>query len=579
MANPTILTLTEADKKKLQVLLDADKNKVQNTINRPRVVQSEDTSTTEVYVIKTPEDGIPAISIETPGSAICDLYKVSLSNGSLTRISGLTKRVYNLSDSAIEGETWKTIKRDKSGTWWVDLSGGTSAPDTFFIRVTDNSSPNYYGYDVYGEDTPGWSDGNITSHPAIDIRDGVIANNGTLAIAHLGDLTIPSVIPMQSSLDDDAFTETWDIVTRDAIDGNYTLTIFDEDAGTSNTTAPLAWNASPSTIASALAATAIVSSVVGGSTFVSLPDTTYTITYTKFDANITRLESDTTNLVGTRTLAIENDARMTVGTVDNLIDLTWDSAPVDERLTDYGQPTLSIMFAITPKCFRNVFSNSQESIYPIVEGAEVEFVSFLDPTVSSILHETGVRGGSAVGPPGVGTKRKLYVAELPRALPMYVANNYFFADSAWFDANIGVSDPDKVIVPSHSLSRDGTTILLTKNLTGSGWPNGRVLLYVDDQPLFSDLFEAADDGDGSKLTRSVDWRYVGPYLVRVYDEDGIGGKGTYLSSYSISGFQNQNMPLSGGAVSSTFIVRYFTKFISQTIIDDFESRIFALENP
>lgn len=83
----------------------------------------------EVYIIKTPSAGIPAISTagtgsgtagdaaagDTPGSADCDVYYVD-SSGVLTD-AGFTITVYNLTIANVKGGLITTAKRDKWGSW------------------------------------------------------------------------------------------------------------------------------------------------------------------------------------------------------------------------------------------------------------------------------------------------------------------------------------------------------------------------------------------------------------------------------------------------------------------------------
>jgi hypothetical protein len=94
----------------------------------------------EIYVAKTPTGGIPAmdqaedtgtgtgtVDLDSPGSADCDIYRIEFatptSSPTLVAISGLTRTVYNLTNSAITDE-WVLAHKDKWGFWCASAGGG-----------------------------------------------------------------------------------------------------------------------------------------------------------------------------------------------------------------------------------------------------------------------------------------------------------------------------------------------------------------------------------------------------------------------------------------------------------------------
>ncbi len=84
--------------------------------------------TQEVFVARTPTDGIPAVVVnddgrlDRPQAAPCKFYRRNTINGLdvLVSLKDATKPVYNLSTSDIPGDTWILAIRDKSGTWFTN---------------------------------------------------------------------------------------------------------------------------------------------------------------------------------------------------------------------------------------------------------------------------------------------------------------------------------------------------------------------------------------------------------------------------------------------------------------------------
>lgn len=143
MPKPDGFALSEKDIKFLQRLL-YQYNHAQRYVNafgRPPedAFDHEEFHTTEFYIAKTPEGGIPALTVlssigegDQPGSAVCQILRTnpSTSPESTERIIGVEEKVYNLSTEPIAGEEWIFITRDKYGKWYALISSGgnTSFP-------------------------------------------------------------------------------------------------------------------------------------------------------------------------------------------------------------------------------------------------------------------------------------------------------------------------------------------------------------------------------------------------------------------------------------------------------------------
>lgn len=103
-------------------------NEPRNARSRPGTDTSfadQDYLAPEVYVAKPQSaGGIPALSGDTPGSALCDIYRVY--DGDLAAVSGFAVKVYNLSPAVIT-QDYFTVKRDKYGTWFAATPSGSQA--------------------------------------------------------------------------------------------------------------------------------------------------------------------------------------------------------------------------------------------------------------------------------------------------------------------------------------------------------------------------------------------------------------------------------------------------------------------
>ncbi len=131
--------LSEADKALLERLAQESKNRPIRGSGGgdPEPVVG---TAPEVYIAITPVDGIPAIDAFVPGSAECDVYRILLNEvgtadppetePGLELVDGVTRTVYNLTESAIIGESWVLVVRDKFGSWiaiWTVALPGTGS--------------------------------------------------------------------------------------------------------------------------------------------------------------------------------------------------------------------------------------------------------------------------------------------------------------------------------------------------------------------------------------------------------------------------------------------------------------------
>lgn len=133
MANK-ITTLSPDLVQSIKELMHQVANQVVNTRMRPHVPLSEHDQAPEVYLAKTPLDGIPAATDLAPGKSAtdCVVWKV-IEDGSgdpiFEEVVGLKKTVYN-AGTFVGGATLVVVKRDKWGRWWTESAqaSGTCLP-------------------------------------------------------------------------------------------------------------------------------------------------------------------------------------------------------------------------------------------------------------------------------------------------------------------------------------------------------------------------------------------------------------------------------------------------------------------
>lgn len=114
----------------LAMLADWRQRRTIETVSRS-IRPVPDPQAPEVYVARAPEGGIPGIDENTtgtgspgwqddiPGSAVCEIYKLSPVNDVYTlKRTGFYKTVYNLG-AAVDGQALVSAVRDKWGKWWA----------------------------------------------------------------------------------------------------------------------------------------------------------------------------------------------------------------------------------------------------------------------------------------------------------------------------------------------------------------------------------------------------------------------------------------------------------------------------
>ena len=136
------------------------------------------------YVAKLPDGGIDALVGAEPGYADCAIYALQLINNvpTLIEITDLTKRVINLSDTAITGN-YIPITLSKSGMWIaLAVSGGGGT--TYYKhmgRFQLAEELTMSKSQVWGELMEEWGEG--TTHFGRDDGTGTATGSaGTLAI-------------------------------------------------------------------------------------------------------------------------------------------------------------------------------------------------------------------------------------------------------------------------------------------------------------------------------------------------------------------------------------------------------------
>ncbi len=123
--------LSENDLKILKEVV----SKVGHLTTRPQAgdVADQIPKAPDVYVVRTPSGGIPALTEEAgtgsgfnndePGSADCRVYQL-VPDGATYRLfkagaGDLNVEVHNLSATAVAGDSWVLAAKDKFGKWWA----------------------------------------------------------------------------------------------------------------------------------------------------------------------------------------------------------------------------------------------------------------------------------------------------------------------------------------------------------------------------------------------------------------------------------------------------------------------------
>ena len=162
-----INTLSDADVVLLKEMADDyRKRKVGKAEDDNEQYPSEGPDT---YVVKVPDDGIPAMVGEEPGFAEdCDFYRITRDNPPIMQKVCMLRRVFNLSTSELTAD-YALVTRTKAGLWVAPAGGGTYYKH--LGRFLFSQALTTGDESVWGERTHEYGEG--TSH---DLRD---AGTGT----------------------------------------------------------------------------------------------------------------------------------------------------------------------------------------------------------------------------------------------------------------------------------------------------------------------------------------------------------------------------------------------------------------
>ncbi len=137
--------LTAADVAAVKALLRANRDTAPARNSDDAKVDREEILAPEVYVCKTPADGVPARVGTVPGVAECDVYRLTRSATGYTMdlVRGLTRDVVNLSSTAARANSYAAVTREKYGAWVLSaasnavepVSGGSCAGLAWLLSV------------------------------------------------------------------------------------------------------------------------------------------------------------------------------------------------------------------------------------------------------------------------------------------------------------------------------------------------------------------------------------------------------------------------------------------------------------
>lgn len=103
--------------------------------------ENEDHQAPEVYIVLTPEGGIPIRSNLVPGSADCTIQHLagSVDSETIEESPDVTITVFNISTTSVAGGTYILVKRDKFGHWIADVGGSSGGSSTIRFQILDCS--------------------------------------------------------------------------------------------------------------------------------------------------------------------------------------------------------------------------------------------------------------------------------------------------------------------------------------------------------------------------------------------------------------------------------------------------------
>ncbi len=147
-----LYALTAEDRAMVQDALRRLTAMSRTTSGRPDASRNDrdDITAPEVYIAKTPRGGIPPLTCDgcltgtgtniVAGSAMCPIWRV-LDGGNVRLVYGQFKRVYNIGFSAVPGNAFTTVERDKYGTWLCNR--GAVGTGTFDPCAVDCREPTF----------------------------------------------------------------------------------------------------------------------------------------------------------------------------------------------------------------------------------------------------------------------------------------------------------------------------------------------------------------------------------------------------------------------------------------------------
>lgn len=125
--------LSESDRQILNELIRDYRSRSSTTSTRA-VQRPEYYANADIYLARTPDTGIPALTeatgasnYDTPGSATCYIYKVSTDGttgeSSIKPVDQTRRKVFNVSHEDIGGNRWIVVVKDKFGSWFATIAG------------------------------------------------------------------------------------------------------------------------------------------------------------------------------------------------------------------------------------------------------------------------------------------------------------------------------------------------------------------------------------------------------------------------------------------------------------------------
>lgn len=224
MAEPKYV-LGEQDVEELRLIVQAFKSKDLSKNKTP--FSDQEHQGPEVYVARTPPEGIPAITTnasdeDVPGEADCEVYEIAeIEEGSFTLqpVNETSFTIYNISTAAIAGDTWISVLRDKFGHWIAQVGGGSSLVKLLLTGKTYSSLGPFIGYS--------WLKVTFDSSVGAYVSTGITGGPGNTPLYHLRNFDHPVVPLLGDSTGtgtvDEYLMDDWAIVSAWQDGGDYYL--------------------------------------------------------------------------------------------------------------------------------------------------------------------------------------------------------------------------------------------------------------------------------------------------------------------------------------------------------------------